>query len=92
VSRPSATVSVDVDPVDLHLVGYGFPGLPPDPLVYTAALPRLLEAFARHGIRATLFMVGRDAAGRRVRCARRSRPATRSRAIVFASARHRLAR
>lgn len=61
MSRPIAVVSVDVDPVDLHLVGYGFAGLPPDPLVHTRALPRLLEAFARHGVRATLFLVGRDA-------------------------------
>lgn len=60
--RPDATVSVDVDPVDLHLDGYGFRGLEPDPLVYTTALPRLGEAFARAGVRATLFVVGRDAA------------------------------
>jgi peptidoglycan/xylan/chitin deacetylase (PgdA/CDA1 family) len=56
-----ATVSVDVDPVDLHLIGYGYSGLPPDPLVYRRALPRLLEIFARCGVRATLFVVGRDA-------------------------------
>lgn len=61
MSRPHAVVSVDVDPVDLHLVGYGFPGLPPDPLAYSQALPRLREIFAACGIRATLFMVGRDA-------------------------------
>ncbi len=61
-SRPVATISIDVDPVDLHLVGYGWPGLPPDPLAYTAALPRLADAFARHGVHATFFCVGRDAA------------------------------
>ncbi len=60
-ARPPATVSVDVDPVDLHLIGYGFPNLPADPLVYTAALPRLAELFGRLGVRATLFVVGRDA-------------------------------
>ena len=60
--KPVATISVDVDPVDLHLIGYGYPGLPVDPLVYTKALPRLLEVFARCGVRATLFVVGRDAA------------------------------
>lgn len=63
--RSVATVSVDVDPVDLHLIGYGFPGLPPDPLVYTRALPRLTEIFARTGVRATLFVVGRDAPAQR---------------------------
>lgn len=61
MSRPFATVSIDVDPVDLHLLGYGFADLPPDPLVYTRALPRLGELFAKLGIRATFFVVGRDA-------------------------------
>ena len=61
MTRPFATLSVDVDPVDLHLLGYGFEGLPPDPLVYTHALPRLAQVFARHGVRATFFVVGRDA-------------------------------
>lgn len=60
--RTPATISVDVDPVDLHLIGYGVRGGPPDPLVYEKALPRLLERFAAHGVRATLFVVGRDAA------------------------------
>jgi len=55
-------VSVDVDPVDLHLLGYGVGGLPPDPLAYDTALPRLVELFARTGIHATFFVVGRDAA------------------------------
>jgi peptidoglycan/xylan/chitin deacetylase (PgdA/CDA1 family) len=61
VSRPAATVSVDLDPVDLHLVGYGYRGLPPDPLAYTAALPRLCEIFDRCGLPVTFFMVARDA-------------------------------
>ncbi len=61
-TKPVATISIDVDPVDLHLIGYGFPGLPADPLVYTHALPRLAEVFARCGVRATFFVVGRDAA------------------------------
>jgi hypothetical protein len=61
MTRPLATISVDVDPVDLHLVGYGFSGLPPDPLAHSRGLPRLLEAFARAGIPATLFCVARDA-------------------------------
>jgi len=62
VGRPVATVSVDVDPVDLHLIGYGHRGLPADALAYTLGLPRLLEAFARAQVRATLFVVARDAA------------------------------
>jgi peptidoglycan/xylan/chitin deacetylase (PgdA/CDA1 family) len=59
--KPPATVSVDVDPVDLHLLGYGVRDLPPDPLVYTLALPRLAELFASVGVRATFFVLGRDA-------------------------------
>ena len=61
-ARLPATVSVDVDPIDLHLIGYGVHGLPPDPSVYERALPRLLDRFAAHGVRATLFVVARDAA------------------------------
>ncbi len=60
--RPAATIGVDVDPVDLHLQGYGHRGLAPDPRVYTVALPRLMRAFERAGVRATWFVVGRDAA------------------------------
>ena len=45
MSKPLATVGVDVDPVDLHLAGYGYRGLPPDSLAYEPALPRLLAAF-----------------------------------------------
>ena len=61
MTRPFAAISVDVDPVDLHLVGYGFKGLPADPSAMSRALPRLLEIFARCGVRATLFTVSRDA-------------------------------
>ena len=60
MSRPFATVSVDVDPVDLHLLGYGWRDLKPDALVYERALPRLVELFARHRVRATFFVVARD--------------------------------
>lgn len=63
--RTLATISVDVDPVDLHLMGYGYSGLAADPLVYTVALPRLCELFAANGVRATFFVVGRDAAQHR---------------------------
>lgn len=65
MTRPTATVSVDVDPVDLHLVSYGVRSLPPDPLVFANALPRLLELFERCGVSATLFVVARDATAHR---------------------------
>jgi hypothetical protein len=61
MNRGFATVGVDMDSVDLHLAGYGFRAPPVDPRVWTIALPRLLEAFAAHGVRATFFVVGRDA-------------------------------
>lgn len=59
-SRPAGIVTVDVDPVDLHLVGYGHTGSPPDERIYERAIPRLLEVFQRRGVRATFFIVGRD--------------------------------
>ncbi len=62
MSRPVATVNVDVDPVDLHLVGYGHHRLAPDALVYSSALPRIADLFAMAGVRGTFFVVGRDAA------------------------------
>ena len=61
MSRPIAVVSVDVDPVDLHLVGYGFRGLQPDSRVMDIALPRLLDVLERTRVPATLFVVARDA-------------------------------
>jgi hypothetical protein len=57
-----ATVSIDLDPVDVHLRGYGHSGLPADGLVHTRALDRLLETFARHDVRATFFVLVRDEA------------------------------
>jgi peptidoglycan/xylan/chitin deacetylase (PgdA/CDA1 family) len=62
MSRPLAVVSVDVDPVDLHLSGYGYKDVAPNPASYRAALERLGDAFAKAGIRATFFVIGRDAA------------------------------
>lgn len=73
MKRPPATVSVDMDPVDLHLAGYGVRGLAADPLVYGAALPRLIERFARFGVRATFFVVARDAGTQGATVARLSR-------------------
>ncbi len=61
--RASASVGVDLDPIDLHLAGYGQRDLPPDPLVYTVAVPRLLDAFKKAGVRVTFFLVGRDLPG-----------------------------
>jgi peptidoglycan/xylan/chitin deacetylase (PgdA/CDA1 family) len=60
-ARPPAFVSMDVDPVDTHLAGYGI-AAPPCDVVYRAAVPRALDLLDRLGIRATFFVVARDAA------------------------------
>jgi peptidoglycan/xylan/chitin deacetylase (PgdA/CDA1 family) len=57
-----ATVSVDVDPLHLHLEGYGAPDARRDDLVYEVAIPRLISIFSARGVRATFFFVAGDAA------------------------------
>lgn len=56
------TVGVDIDPIDVHLAGYGLSSPRRDASVYELAVPRLLDVFARHDVRATFFVLGRDAA------------------------------
>lgn len=58
-----ATISVDVDPLDLHLEGYGVHGGGRDLKVYDVAIPRLLGIFSDAGIRATFFFVAGDLPG-----------------------------
>ena len=60
-ARPFATFGVDVDPMELHLAACGHTAAAADPIVYTTALPRLAEIFERAGVRATFFVLGRDA-------------------------------
>lgn len=60
MKRPPAFVSVDLDTVDTHLAGYGIVREPCD-RIYRTAVPRLLDLFDRVGVRATLFVVARDA-------------------------------
>lgn len=57
-----ASISIDIDPVDTHLSGYGFEDKDPCDLVYRKAVPRLLDLLDELGVRATLFVVARDAA------------------------------
>jgi peptidoglycan/xylan/chitin deacetylase (PgdA/CDA1 family) len=61
-ARPTAYISIDIDPIDTHLEGYGFAGNPPCDAVYRIAVPRLLDLLDRVQVRATLFVVARDAA------------------------------
>jgi peptidoglycan-N-acetylglucosamine deacetylase len=61
VNGSYAVLSCDVDTIDRHLEGYGFPGLPPCDLVYRRAVPRLLELLAEIGVPGVLFVIARDA-------------------------------
>lgn len=60
MSRPRAYVSVDLDTVDTHLAGYGITR-PACDRVYRASVPRILDLLDEVGIRATLFVIARDA-------------------------------
>jgi peptidoglycan/xylan/chitin deacetylase (PgdA/CDA1 family) len=67
-SSPSsrvASVSVDLDPVECYYRIHALEGAPvPDAearyTVLRRCLPRFRDLFARHGVRATFFVVGRD--------------------------------
>lgn len=57
-----SVVSCDVDTIDRHLEGYGIANLRPCERIYRTALPRVLDLLDELGIRATFFLIGRDAA------------------------------
>jgi peptidoglycan-N-acetylglucosamine deacetylase len=85
-----ASVSVDLDPLACY---YRIHALGPMPaaggladVVIRRSVPRFLEIFARHGVRATFFVVGADLAGG-------TRPAQAARALVreIAAAGHEVA-
>lgn len=59
--KPVAHISVDLDPVDTHLQGYGFESEDRCDLIYRTAVPRLLDLFSELDVRVTLFVVARDA-------------------------------
>ena len=62
-SSPICSVSVDLDPLRCYTSIHGL-SLDADPddadPIYTHALPRLLDLFAEHGVRATFFVIGAD--------------------------------
>jgi peptidoglycan/xylan/chitin deacetylase (PgdA/CDA1 family) len=67
------SVSVDLDAVECYFRIHALPGVPGEEARYAIlrrCLPRLVELFARHGVRPTWFVVGRDleedAQGRRL--------------------------
>jgi peptidoglycan/xylan/chitin deacetylase (PgdA/CDA1 family) len=58
-----ASVSVDLDPVECYWRIHALDGAPPPGsrfAILRRCLPRFRELFARHGARATFFVVGRD--------------------------------
>ena len=60
-----ASVSVDLDPLWCYYAIHGLPGGDALPeglrdVVLRRALPRFVDLFRRHGVRATLFVVGKD--------------------------------
>jgi peptidoglycan/xylan/chitin deacetylase (PgdA/CDA1 family) len=61
----TASISIDLDPIACY---YRIHALGPHPAALTdvvlrRSVPRYLEIFARHGVRATFFVVGSDLAG-----------------------------
>src|SRR5215510_7159202 len=57
------SVSVDLDAVACYWRIHALPGAPPERarhVVLRRCLPRFAELFARHDVRATFFVVGRD--------------------------------
>ncbi len=62
-SERVVSVSVDLDPVECYWRIHGLPGAPPEGArhaILRRCLPRFAELFARHGVRATFFVVARD--------------------------------
>jgi peptidoglycan-N-acetylglucosamine deacetylase len=60
---PLVSVSVDLDAIECYFRIYALPGTPPEGsrfAVLRRCLPRFAELFARHDVRATFFVVGRD--------------------------------
>jgi hypothetical protein len=63
VPARTCSVSVDLDAVECYWRIHALPGAPPEGArhaVLRRCLPRFAELFARHGLRATFFVVGRD--------------------------------
>jgi peptidoglycan/xylan/chitin deacetylase (PgdA/CDA1 family) len=62
---PLCSVSVDLDAIECYFRIHALPGPPPDEArfaILRRCLPRFAELFARHGVNATFFVVGRDLA------------------------------
>jgi peptidoglycan/xylan/chitin deacetylase (PgdA/CDA1 family) len=60
MSRPTASVSVDLDNLWAYLKTHGDPDWERMPSFLPAAVPRLLDLLGEHGLTATAFAVGAD--------------------------------
>ncbi len=63
VPGPLVSVSVDLDPLECYFRIHALADAPVEPVRHTIlrrCLPRLAELFAKHDVKATLFVVGRD--------------------------------
>ncbi len=61
---PVLSVSVDLDAVECYFRIHALPGPPPESArfaILRRCLPRFIDLFDRHAIKATFFVVGRDA-------------------------------
>jgi peptidoglycan/xylan/chitin deacetylase (PgdA/CDA1 family) len=73
VAGPLVSVSVDLDPLECYFRIHALGDAPADPVrhaILRRCLPRLADLFAKHDVKATFFVVGRDleddAEGRRL--------------------------
>ena len=80
-ARRLCSLSVDLDPLScyyrIHALGEGPPAALAD-AIFKKTVPRFLDVFARHGVRATFFIVGSDLEGATAR--RRAARSPRARA------------
>jgi peptidoglycan/xylan/chitin deacetylase (PgdA/CDA1 family) len=62
-AAPVVSVSIDLDAVECYFRIHALPGTPPEGsrhAILQRCLPRFAELFAKHDIKATFFVVGRD--------------------------------
>lgn len=64
MTKPVANLSIDLDDMWSYMKTAGLPGWQDHPTYLPIAIPRIRSILERHGIRLTVFVVGRDAAKR----------------------------
>ncbi len=61
MTRPAATISLDLDDLWSYRRSFGLPEAAATPSLLPVAIPRFLEFMRAHGLHGTVFVVGRDA-------------------------------